>query len=82
MLVLIKDNYPNKTIWLYTGYQWDYIMLDEKRKSIAELCDYVCDGEFVEELADVNCPWVGSTNQRVINVEKTLATNKIVLYNN
>ena len=57
-------------------------MLDEKRKSIAELCDYVCDGEFVEELADVNYPWVGSTNQRVINVQKTLATNKIVLYNN
>lgn len=82
LLALIKDNYPNKTIWLYTGYQWDYIMLDEKRKSIAELCDYVCDGEFVEELADVNCPWVGSTNQRVINVQKTIATNKIVLYNN
>lgn len=82
LLTLIKDNYPNKTIWLYTGYQWDYIMLDEKRKSIAELCDYICDGEFVEELADVNYPWAGSTNQRVINVQKTLATDKVVLYNN
>lgn len=96
LLVLIKDKYPNKTIWLYTGYPWNGIMnpvvldvLDperdamlKKRKDIVAMCDVLCDGKFVEAYADVNCPWVGSSNQRVIDVQKTLATGKIVLYNN
>lgn len=96
LLVLIKEKYPNKTIWLYTGYTWNEIMrpvttrdidpkrdaLLQKRKDVIGLCDVVCDGKFDKNLADVNYPWVGSTNQRVINVQKTLAPNKIVLYNN
>ena len=54
----------------------------KKRKDIVAMCDVLCDGKFVEVYADVNCPWVGSSNQRVIDVQKTLVTGKIVLYNN
>lgn len=96
LLILIKEKYPNKTIWLYTGYSWNGIMnpvvlegfnperdaLLKKRKDIVALCDVLCDSKFIEAYADVNCPWVGSSNQRVIDVQKTLATRKIVLYNN
>ena len=52
------------------------------RKEIVKMCDVLVDGRFVQSLADVNCPWVGSTNQRVIDVNKTIASGEIVLYNN
>lgn len=86
----VKKSYPNKTIWLYTGYKlkrndfenidtgWDNSLL---RNQILRKCDIVCDGRFVKDLADVNLPWVGSSNQRVIDVQKTLASDQIVLYN-
>lgn len=71
----IKNKFPNKNIWIYSGYTWEE--LDEKRLEIVKLCDIFCDGKFIEELADVNTPWVGSTNQRVIDIKKTLSNNNI-----
>lgn len=91
----VKTKYPNKTVWIYTGYSLEEINLlikglDEEscrfnrnnklRMDILEYCDVLCDGRFDHALADVNCPWVGSTNQRVIDVRKTLDCNEIVLY--
>lgn len=92
----IKLSHPEKTIWLYTGMTWEQIfrpaildIFDPKRdlmfsmrKEIVKMCDVLVDGRFVQSLADVNCPWVGSTNQRVIDVNKTIASGEIVLYNN
>lgn len=67
---------PQKTIWLYTGYSWEDICdIDE-----IKLVDVVADGEFVEKLKDNNIHWVGSSNQRVIDVKKTFEQNKVVLY--
>lgn len=91
----IKLNHPEKTIWLYTGMLWEHIfrpaMTDDfnperdlmfaRRKQIIAMCDVVVDGKFIKSLADVNCPWVGSTNQRVIDVNKSIASGEIVLYN-
>ena len=87
----VKNIFPNKTIWLYTGFDltihdfdtsvdigWDNGNL---RNYILSKCDVVCDGKFIKELSDVNYPWVGSTNQRVIDVQKTLQSGSIVLYN-
>lgn len=66
----IRTLYPNKTIWLYTGSEWediyDYPMM--------EYIDVLVDGEFVNELKDVKLLWKGSSNQRVIDVKKTLAS--------
>ena len=70
-----KQLYPQKTIWLYTGYRWEEI---SKMDGI-ELVDVVAEGEFVEALKDNNLHWVGSSNQRVIKVQDTLKTNSIVL---
>lgn len=60
--------YPNKTIWLYTGYTWEQI---KDLEGISDI-DVIAEGKFVEELKDNNLKWVGSSNQRVINVKKSL----------
>lgn len=87
----IRKKYPQKSIWLYTGYTLEINDFDASvdicfdnallRNHILAKCDVVCDGKFIKTLADVNCPWVGSTNQRVIDVKKTLNTGDFVLYN-
>lgn len=57
----IKELFPEKTIWMYTGYCLD----DIQNEPILQYVDVVVDGEFQEEKADVNYPWAGSTNQKV-----------------
>lgn len=89
----LKTKFPNKTIWIYTGYVWEDIFYqptetwlrltqtDDYRKTIIEeFVDVLVDGIFISELADVNYHWAGSTNQRVIDVKQSLKENKIVLW--
>lgn len=71
-----RSEFPNKTIWLYTGYSFDEI----KDIEGIELIDVIADGEFIEELKDNNIKWVGSSNQKVIDVKKTLQNGAIELY--
>lgn len=71
-----KDVFPNKTIWLYTGYKYE----DVKHLSVMLFIDVLVDGRYIEELADINYQWAGSTNQRVIDVQKSLELNKVVLH--
>ena len=89
LIVEIKDKFPDKDIWLYTGYRFDRIINNPSRdmsvtfrKRIVELCDVVVDGAFIEELKDITLKWRGSSNQRVIDVKKTLEQGVIVLYDN
>ena len=82
LIKLIKQNHPNKSIWIYTGYKWEEISNDKERMDIVSLCDVLCDGKFIKSLSDTNYPWVGSTNQRVISIQESLKEDKIVLYNN
>ncbi len=65
----IKDKYPNKTIWLYTGDVWENIC----HYPLMQYTDVVVDGEYVAELRDPKLMWKGSSNQRVIDVKKTLS---------
>ena len=60
----IRNKYPNKTIWVYTGFTYDKV----KYLEIMDYIDVLVDGKFIKELADVNYPWAGSTNQRVIKI--------------
>lgn len=84
----IKRHYPEKTIWIYTGYTWEEIFesfgensyRNDERQLILKYCDVLVDGEYKEELRDVSLHWVGSSNQRVINVQKSIKLNKIILY--
>lgn len=84
----IRVLFPNKTIWLYTGYTWEYIFSNKydsplentMRQRIISMCDVVIDGEYIEELRDITLHWCGSSNQRVINVKETLRQNQIILW--
>ena len=71
-----KKEFPNKTIWLYTGFLWEEI------KDIPEIADIdvLCEGKFVEALLDNKIHWVGSSNQRVMDVKRSLETGEVVLH--
>lgn len=88
--------YPEKTIWLYSGYKWEELNHNyEKSKEylcgtwknrailrweIVTLCDVFVDGEYIDGLRDTSLRWRGSSNQRVIDVKKTLSQNEIILH--
>ena len=102
----IRLLFPQKTIWLYTGYRLhgiqeglfvltpnvitdkisdhkeiiDRVNDDVKRSDIIKQCDVLIDGRYVEEKRDITLKWRGSSNQRVINVQKSLQKNEIVLH--
>lgn len=71
----IADKFPNKTIWLYSGYEWS----DIKELPLMKKVDVMVDGPFIERLKDTQLQWRGSSNQRVIDAKKSLEIGKIVL---
>jgi anaerobic ribonucleoside-triphosphate reductase activating protein len=71
-----KEVYPEKDIWLWTGYQLEDILENLVDSEI----DVVVDGRFVEELKDLRLKYRGSLNQRVIDLKETLRTGDIILY--
>ena len=96
VLSLIKEisiAFPEKTIWLYTGYELSEIVKQEqyekvsgipsvwsKRWKIISNVDVLVDGEYIDDQKDLTLKWRGSKNQRVIDVKQSLAQNKVVLY--
>lgn len=72
----IREKFPDKTIWLYTGYLWEYV----KSREIAKYLDVLVDGPFVKQLLDKQLHWRGSANQRVIDVQESLKSRKLVLH--
>lgn len=71
-----KTLYPNKTIWCYTGDVWENV----KNYEIMRHIDVLVDGPFIEDLKDLTLKFRGSSNQRVIDVQKSLQSDKVVLY--
>lgn len=72
----IREKYPDKSIWVYTGFDWDEI----KDLPYITDVDVVVDGKFIEEQKDSTLHWKGSSNQRVIDVKPTLKKGEIVLH--
>ena len=72
----VRERFPHKTIWVYSGYTWEEV----KDLPYLKLADVLVDGKFVEELKDVTLHWKGSANQRVIDIQKTLESGEIVLH--
>ncbi len=72
----IREKFPDKTIWLYTGYVWEHL---QNLAYLGEI-DVLVDGRFVEAQKDNTLMWRGSANQRVIDVKKSLAEQKVVLH--
>ena len=99
VLKLVKEiriSFPEKTIWLYTGYNFDLLKsqyneykytpfaanADEwlTRWEIISNVDVLVDGEYIDEQKDLTLKWRGSKNQNCIDVKQSLAQNKMVLY--
>lgn len=85
LISTIHKLFPIKTIWLYTGFTWDQTMNptnsdDILRKEIVSQCDVVVDGEYIDELRDITLKWRGSSNQRVIDVKKSIEKGEVVLW--
>ncbi len=72
-----KEKFKDKTIWIWSGFLYDR---DLKDKEILNYIDVLVDGQFKEELHNPKLKWCGSSNQRVIDVKKSIKENKIVLY--
>lgn len=64
----IKEKYPDKTIWLYTGDVWEQVL----HYPLMQYIDVLVDGEFMVEKKDAGLRWKGSSNQRVIDVQQTI----------
>lgn len=72
----VKELFPDKTIWCYTGYDYDSV----KEEEIMKYIDVLVDGKFIKPERDISLKWRGSSNQRVIDVKKSLQSGKVVLY--
>lgn len=82
----IKEKFPDKSIWCYTGYTWEDLLKQKKEdKNLAAILkniDVLLDGKFVLKLANEKLHYVGSSNQKIIDVKKSLNSKKEVLYIN
>ena len=72
-----KEKYPEKTIWLWSGYLFDEYIHD---KEIVRYVDVIVDGQFKIDLSSPLLKYKGSSNQRVIDVKKSIKCNKVILY--
>lgn len=85
----IRLSSSQKSIWLYTGFTWEDIldenynfleMHDALRQAIVAQCDVLVDGKYIDKQRDITLPYRGSSNQRLIDIQKTLQKGEIVLW--
>ena len=85
-LRLVRERLPNKTVWAFTGFTWEELHTDgsyprcEVTDELLSLIDMLVDGRFEEELHDISLRFRGSSNQRVIDVPRTLTSGGITLW--
>ena len=72
-----KEKYPEKNIWMWSGFEFDKEL---KEKETMKYVDVLVDGRYVDELHNPKLKWKGSSNQRVIDVQKSLENGKVILY--
>ncbi len=86
LLRVVKDKFPKKDIWCYTGYLFDEQLLKDSRArceytdEMLSYIDILVDGPYIEEEKDITLQFRGSKNQRVIDVKRSLSENRVVLW--
>lgn len=86
LLRKVKASYPQKDVWCYTGYLFDEHLLKDSRArgeftdEMLSYIDVLVDGPYIEEQKDISLQFRGSSNQRVIDVKRSLSKNEIVLW--
>ena len=82
----VKEQYPKKKIWCYTGYLFDEELLKDSRArcevtdEMLSMIDVLVDGEFRQELKNITLRFRGSENQRIIDINKSLEAGKVISY--
>ena len=76
----VRKLYPNKDIWVYSGYTYEQILQDELQLELLKLCDVLVDGKYEEELHSPLLRFKGSSNQRIIDVQQSLKEGQIISY--
>ena len=84
-LKALKEKYPQKTVWCYSGYTLEELTGNSRARcevtdEMLSLIDVLVDGEFVEELKDISLRFRGSANQRLIDLKATLENGEVVLW--
>ena len=73
----VRSYYEDKKdIWLWSGHTWEQLL--ERKSELVPLCDVLVDGPFIEAKKDLTLPFRGSSNQRIIDVKKSLESGKVV----
>ncbi len=82
MLSLVKriKKETSKPICIWSGFKWEELMIDCGKKEILKYVTVLTDGRFVQKLKDLNLNFKGSSNQKSINVQRSLKENKIILW--
>lgn len=86
MLCTIKSNYPDKQIWIWSGYTWNEIqkmrsqMIPDYLYATFKYTDYLVCGPFIEEEKDLTLPWRGSRNQEIVDIQASMQQGRKVLY--
>ena len=75
-----KAIYPEKSIWIYSGYTFEEIQCITGADDLLDLCDVLVDGPYIQEKRDLSLAFRGSSNQRIIDLNKTREYGHIVLY--
>ena len=78
LLIRVKENYPDKKVWLYTGSNFEFE--STRCDNLIRHTDIVVDGRYIDELKDYKLKFRGSSNQRVIDVQKSLENLETILY--
>lgn len=86
----IRLSSPQKSIWLYTGFEWGQLFnegvytskehIGLKRRNIVKQCDVLVDGQYIDFQRDITLPYRGSKNQRLIDIQQSLQKGEIVLW--
>ena len=86
----IRLLFPNKSIWIYSGYRWSEIFNDGvyltkecsgwKRREIVRQCTVMVDGKYIDSQRNQSKKWAGSDNQRIINIRQSLQQGEIILW--
>lgn len=79
---IVKEikQYSNKDIWLWSGYTYEEILKDKDRIKLLNEIDILVDGRFIESKKDLTLKFRGSSNQRVVDVKKSLSSGTIILF--
>ena len=78
--IVLRHIRPTKNVWVYTGYTWEEIMANSALRSVLHDIDVLVDGRYEEDKRNLELRFKGSENQRIIDVQKSLEANEIVLW--